>query len=148
LAEFGYTYDLLIYPRQLQEAVGFVRQFPEQKFVLDHMAKPLIREGSFEPWKKYIVNLASSGNIYCKLSGMVTEADWKKWKPADFRPYLDVVFTYFGPQRLLYGSDWPVCLLASTYPQQLAIVEDYINTLSPSEKQRIMGENAVQFYNL
>jgi L-fuconolactonase len=148
LADFGYTYDLLVYPTQLQEAVGFVRQFPAQKFVLDHMAKPLIREGSFEPWKKYIANLASAGNVYCKLSGMVTEADWKKWEPADFRPYLDVVFSCFGPQRLLYGSDWPVCLLASTYQQQLAIVEDYINPLSFSEKQHIMGENAVQFYNL
>jgi L-fuconolactonase len=112
------------------------------------MAKPLIRERGLEPWKKYIASLASAGNIYCKLSGMVTEADWKKWEPADFLPYLDVVFNYFGPQRLLYGSDWPVCLLASTYPQQLAVVEDYINSLTPSEKLRIMGENAVQFYNL
>ena len=148
LADFGYTYDILIYPRQLQEAVQFVRQFPDQKFVLDHMAKPLIRERGLEPWKKYIASLASAGNIYCKLSGMVTEADWKKWEPADFLPYLDVVFNCFGPQRLLYGSDWPVCLLASTYPQQLAVVEDYINSLTPSEKLRIMGENAVQFYNL
>ncbi len=148
LAEFGYTYDILIYPRQLQEAAQFVRQFPDQKFILDHMAKPLIRERGLEPWKKYIASLASAGNIYCKLSGMVTEADWKKWEPADFLPYLDVVFNCFGPQRLLYGSDWPVCLLASTYQQQLAVVENYINPLTSSEKLRIMGKNAVQFYNL
>ena len=105
-------------------------------------------EPNVEPWKKYIIALASAGNIYCKLSGMVTEAEWTKWKPADFLPYLDVVLACFGPQRLLYGSDWPVCLVASTYQQQLAIVEDYINPLSLSEKQGIMGENAVQFYNL
>jgi len=148
LADFGYTYDLLIFPGQLQEAVRFVRQFPNQKFVLDHMAKPLIRAGSLEPWTKQITALASAGNIYCKLSGMVTEADWKKWAPKNFLPYLDVVFSCFGPKRLLYGSDWPVCLLASTYPQQLAIVEDYLNQLTPSEKQGIMGENAIQFYNL
>ena len=148
LADFGYTYDLLIFPGQLQEAVRFVRQFPNQKFVLDHMAKPLIRAGSLEPWTKQITALASAGNIYCKLSGMVTEADWRKWGLKTFLPYLDVVFSCFGPKRLLYGSDWPVCLLASTYPQQLVIVEDYINQLTPSEKQGIMGENAVQFYNL
>jgi L-fuconolactonase len=148
LAAFGYTYDILIYPRQLQEAVQFVRQFPDQKFILDHMAKPLIRDRGLEPWKKYIASLASASNVYCKLSGMVTEADWETWEPADLLPYLDVVFNSFGSQRLLYGSDWPVCLLASTYAQQLAVVEDYINPLTSSEKLRIMGENAVQFYNL
>ncbi len=148
LADFDYTYDLLVYPRQLPEALTFVRQFPDQKFVLDHLAKPGIKDGGLEPWKKYISHLASADNIYCKLSGMVTEADWKKWEPSDFRPYLEVVFTYFGPQRLLYGSDWPVCLLASTYQQQLSIVEDFLHPLSPSEKQGILGENAVQFYNL
>ena len=148
LAEFGFTYDLLIYPHQLEEAISFVQQFPDQKIVLDHLAKPLIKNGILEPWATYIAELASFENVHCKISGMVTEADWQLWKAGDLIPYLDVVLECFGPQRLLYGSDWPVCLLASSYSRQLAVVEDFISRLSPGEKQGIMGENAIQFYNL
>ena len=148
LAEFGFTYDVLVYANQLPEAISFVQRFPNQKFVLDHLAKPFIKKGILEPWEKQITQLALSQNVHCKLSGMVTEADWKNWKQDDFTPYLDVVLNCFGPKRVLYGSDWPVCLVASSYPQQLGIVEDYISTLSASEKKDIMGDNAVQFYNL
>ena len=148
LAEFGFTYDVLIYPNQLPEAISFVQRFPDHKFVLDHLAKPYIKKGILEPWKKHIVELASFENVCCKLSGMVTEADWHNWKPDNFTPYLDIVLNSFGPKRVLYGSDWPVCLVASSYQQQLAIVENYIGRLSVAEKKAIMGDNAVQFYNL
>ncbi len=148
LVNFNYTYDILVYPNQLDDVIRFVRQFPDQKFIIDHLAKPAIKQGSIEPWKKQIAALASFENVYCKLSGMVTEADWRNWKPGDFVPYLDIVLVLFGSKRLLYGSDWPVCLLASSYHQQLSIVEEYISSLSPAEKGDIMGANAVQFYNL
>ncbi len=148
LVTLGFTYDILIYPKQLPEAVQFVRQLPDNRFVLDHLAKPPIRDGALEPWKKRISALASAGHVYCKLSGMVTEADWKNWKPTDFYPYLDAVLEAFGPSRCMYGSDWPVCLLASTYSSQRSVVEGYISKLSSAEKQAILGENAVTFYNI
>ncbi len=148
LKEFGFTYDILIFPNQLPEAISLVRQFPDQRFVLDHMAKPLIKKGILEPWKKDISELASYENVYCKLSGMVTEADWGNWSADNFKPYLDVVLNSFGTRRVCYGSDWPVCLVASSYQRQLAIVEEYIGRLSFDEKKDIMGENAIQFYNL
>lgn len=148
LKKFGYTYDLLIKSHQLAETIEFVRMFPAQPFILDHIAKPQIAKGELTDWEKQIKELALSENIYCKLSGMVTEADWNAWKPEHIVPYLDIIVNAFGTKRLVYGSDWPVCLLAASYQQQYALVTDYINSFSDSEKEGIMGANAVQFYNL
>jgi L-fuconolactonase len=144
----GFTYDILIYPKQLEAAIEFVKRFPDQSFVVDHIAKPFIKEGRLDNWEKYMRDLATFDNVYCKVSGMVTEADWKNWKPNDFTPYLDVVLESFGSKRILYGSDWPVCLVAAPYQQQLNIVEQNIAHLSTSEQKAIMGENAIRFYNL
>jgi L-fuconolactonase len=148
LGQRDFTYDLLIYHFQLEDAVSFVQQVPGVKIVLDHIAKPSISTGEIEKWKQHIKSLAASENIFCKISGMVTEANWKQWGKEDFLPYLDVVFEAFGEKRVMYGSDWPVCLVAASYAQQLAIVQDYISTLSQTQKDRVMGENAKTFYNL
>lgn len=148
LKERDFTYDILIYPKQLEAAVEFVKLFPDQPFVIDHIAKPFIREGRLDNWASHMKTLAQFDNVYCKLSGMVTEADWKNWKPEYFAPYLELVLESFGSQRVMYGSDWPVCLVAASYKQQLDILEHYISALSSSEQTDIMGENAVRFYNL
>jgi L-fuconolactonase len=148
LSKRGLTYDILVYPHQLPEAIKFVKHFPNQKFVLDHLAKPFIAKHQMQPWKKDITELAKNENVFCKLSGMVTEADWKEWDTEHFTPYVDTVLEAFGANRLLYGSDWPVCLVAASYFEQLDLVESCIDRLSLTEKQKIMGDNAVQFYNL
>lgn len=148
LRTYSYTYDILIREHQLEEAIAFVTMFPEQKFVVDHLAKPNIGAGEINRWGKLILELARRSNVSCKLSGMITEADWKSWKRDDFTPYLDLVVNAFGTKRLMYGSDWPVCLVAGTYPDQFSIITDYIASFSESEKQAILGENAVRFYNL
>jgi len=148
LHEFNLTYDILILSKQLPSAVEVVKRFPNQKFVLDHIAKPLIRETVLAPWERDIRELAAYRNVSCKVSGMVTEAAWKGWQAADFRPYLDVVFDCFGPDRLMFGSDWPVCTLAAPYEQVASIVRDYIQPLSPQMQTKIFGENAVAFYGL
>jgi L-fuconolactonase len=148
LARFELTYDILIYPRQLPAAIELVAKLPEQKFVVDHLAKPEIRAKKIEPWAALIRELAVNPNVYCKLSGMVTEADWKKWKREDFEPYLDVVFDAFGADRLMFGSDWPVCLVAATYSQVKNIVESYVNRHESNAKANILGGNAVRVYGL
>lgn len=148
LADFNFTYDLLLYHHQLPEALQFVQQLPEVKIVVDHLAKPSIRTADIAAWKRDIASLGAFENIHCKLSGMVTEADWKNWKADDFTPYLDVIFTAFGAERILYGSDWPVCLVAATYQQQLSIAQTYLSRFSEHEKTLVMGENARKFYNL
>jgi L-fuconolactonase len=148
LQSFDLTYDLLIFPRHLPIAVEFASKFPDQKFVLDHIAKPDIKNHKIKPWKKGIKELTGHPNMYCKVSGMVTEADWKNWKPENFRPYLDVIFDSFGPEKIMFGSDWPVCTLAASYEQVLEIVINYIQQFPPAEQQKIMGENARNFYNL
>ena len=148
LRQFGFTYDILIYPKQLQAALELVRGFPEQPFVIDHMAKPEIKTKSSVEWAALMRNVAANSNVYCKLSGLVTEADWNHWKKEDLRPYLDVVFDAFGPERLMFGSDWPVCLLAATYQQVLEIIEDYLQDCAADVKEKIFGDNAVQFYRL
>ncbi len=140
------TYDILITPRQLPAAIALVKRFPEQPFVLDHIAKPAIKAGTLSPWREQIRELAKAPNVLCKVSGMVTEADAKAWKPADFRPYLDVVFEAFGEDRLMYGSDWPVCLLAAEYAQVFALVRDYLAPLSAEAQAKVLGENAARFY--
>jgi L-fuconolactonase len=148
LKTFGYTYDILIYPDQLQYTIDFVKAFPDQPFVLDHLAKPYIRDEKIDQWKKDIQMLASFENVLCKVSGMVTEANWKEWEKDDFIPYLDVVVESFGPSRLMYGSDWPVCLVAASYDQVLGIVKNYFSQFSQQERDLVFGKNAVEFYNL
>jgi L-fuconolactonase len=148
LARFGLTYDILIYPRQLPAAIELVAKLPEQKFVIDHLAKPEIKAKRIEPWAAKIREIAANPNVYCKLSGMVTEADWQEWKREDFEPYLDVVFDAFGPERLLFGSDWPVCLVAATYSQLKNIVESYVERHVPKAKSAIFGEVVKDFYGL
>jgi len=148
LACHNFTYDILIYARQLPVAVEFVSRFPRQRFVLDHLAKPSIETGEIDTWAHNIRVLAQSRNVHCKLSGLVTEADWKSWNAETFRPYLDVAFEAFGTDRLMFGSDWPVCLLAGSYAQVKEVIENYTRDFSPSEKENIFGLNAARFYGL
>ena len=142
------TYDLLLYPRHLQVAIDVVKRFPEQPFVLDHISKPFIKDGILEPWASEIRELASYDNVWCKISGMVTEAAWKSWTQDDYLPYLDVVFDCFGIDRLMFGSDWPVCTLSGSYSEVVGIVRSYIEALSDQEKDKVMGDNATAFYGL
>jgi L-fuconolactonase len=144
----GLTYDVLIYERQLPEAIRFVDRHPRQAFVLDHAAKPRIAAGDLEPWATHIRELARRPNICCKLSGFVTEANWTAWNLNILRPYLDVCVEAFGADRLLAGSDWPVCLVASSYAGWWAVLDEYFSAFSASEKQKVFGANAAAFYHL
>lgn len=148
LEEFGQVYDLLLYPRHLPAAVKLVRAFPNQPFVLDHIAKPPIAEGALEPWATNIRALAQLPNVVCKLSGMVTEARWQRWKDEDFRPYLEVVLEAFGASRLMIGSDWPVCTLSAEYAKTLQLVEEFIGQLSGSERDSILGGTCARVYGI
>jgi len=148
LKAFGLTYDILIQASQLPVAVELVREFPDQPFVLDHIAKPPIKTGQLEPWKTQIRELAQAPKLMCKVSGMVTEADHRGWKPSHLQPYLDVVFECFGPNRLMWGSDWPVCLLAAGYDRVFQTVKDYTKGLSEAERAAVFGENCARFYGL
>jgi len=148
LKQFDLTYDLLLFPRHLPVAVKVVRKFPEQKFVLDHIAKPFIKDGKISPWDRDIQELARSPNVYCKVSGLVTEARWGAWQPTDFHPYLDLVFAAFGEDRLMFGSDWPVCLAAATYEEVAGLVSDYLQQFPEAVRRKIMGRNAARFYGL
>lgn len=148
LRDYDLTYDLLILPKHLPVACELVAIFPDQPFVVDHMAKPLIREQIMSPWEEGIRRLASFDNVYCKVSGMATEADWQNWQSQDFLPYLDVVFDAFGPERLMTGSDWPVCTLAGSYQHVLQIVIDYLEQFSDQQKAAVRGDNAARFYQL
>ncbi|MBL7697644.1 MAG: amidohydrolase family protein [Chitinophagaceae bacterium] len=146
LKEFGYTYDILIYPRQLKAAVDFVRAFPDQVFILDHSAKPDVKNKEMDMWKKGITDLAMFPNVSCKLSGLITEAAWKEWSPAEFYPYLDVVFQAFGVERLMFGSDWPVMLLSGIYVQWKSLLEKYMEKHLQEEKDAVFGLNAQRIY--
>ncbi len=148
LGVFNFTYDILIYHYQLEQTIQFVKFFPEQKFVIDHIAKPDIKSGEYAQWQINIEKVALHQNVFCKVSGMVTEADWKDWKDSDFKIYLDTIVKAFGTDRIMYGSDFPVCLVAASYEQQLNIVKEYFSSFSNTEKKRIMGENAIRFYNI
>ncbi len=148
LKKYTFTYDILIREHQLDETIWLVNHFPDQNFVIDHLAKPRIGKEERIVWEKKMTAMASFDNVYCKLSGLVTEADWKNWKVDDFKPYLDTVLSLFGSKRVMYGSDWPVCLVAASYKTQLELIEQHIKQFSDSEKQLIMGENATRFYNL
>ena len=145
LREFGLTYDLLLFPKHLPEAVKLVAEFPDQPFVLDHIAKPRIADGLLSPWREDLRRLAGFPNVWCKLSGMVTETKWKLWRPEDFHPYLDVVFEAFGLERLMIGSDWPVCTLSGDYVSTMNIV---INYLSAEDREGVLGGNCARFYGL
>ena len=148
LARFGFTYDILIFADQLQYIPEFVSAFPNQKFVIDHIAKPGIKNKEIDLWKKEMRDVAKHQNVWCKISGMVTETDWKNWKQQDFVPYLDVIVEAFGTKRIMYGSDWPVCLVAASYENVLGVVEQHFSAFSENERQLFFGENAIQFYNL
>jgi len=146
LDHFGFAYDILIYTHQLPAAIDVVNKLPEQKFVLDHLAKPKIKSGEIEPWKIQLRELASAPNVYCKISGMITEADHRHWMPDDIKPYLDVVFDSFDINKIMFGSDWPVCLLSGSYNQVVQLVEDYIDNQGIKGKDQIFGGNAIEFY--
>src|SRR6478609_8783814 len=148
LEEFNLAYDILIYPKHLPVTAEFVRQFPRQRFVLDHLAKPLIKSGSLQPWARGIRELAELPNVSCKLSGLVTEADWQQWKPEHIAPYLDVAFECFGVERLMIGSDWPVCTVAASYARVMRVVQDYIGRRSMPAQEAILGGNAQRFWKL
>jgi L-fuconolactonase len=148
LKQYSITYDLLLFPKHLPVAEVIVAMFPEQKFVLDHISKPLIKNRVISPWKEDLIRLAAHTNVWCKLSGMATEADWKRQKPEDFYPYLDIVFKAFGTDRLMIGSDWPVCLLAGEFSDVIGIVQDYISDMPVNVQQKILGKNCVECYGL
>jgi L-fuconolactonase len=148
LAEFDLTYDLLIYSRHLAVASELAARFPAQRFVLDHLAKPDVRGGEIRIWEAGLRKLAACANVWCKLSGLVTEADWGAWTPAQLRPYLDVAFECFGPGRLMIGSDWPVCTLAADYARAMAVVMEYVADRPAVERDGILGANARRFWNL
>jgi L-fuconolactonase len=148
LSHYEYTYDLLLFPQHLPNAEILVREHPYQNFVLDHLAKPRIKSGEIDGWKKDIVKLASHSNVCCKISGMITEADWTTWKPENFTPYMDVIFEAFGSKRVMFGSDWPVCLVAGTYDQVVSLAEGYVSRLSADEQAEFWGLNAIDFYKL
>jgi len=148
LQAYDYCYDVLIYHRQLPSAVEFVSQFPDQKFIIDHCAKPDIRHKKIDDWKVLMKEMATHANVHCKVSGLFTEAAWKEWSAGEFYPYLDVVFQEFGIDRLLFGSDWPVILVSGIYVQWKSLLEKYMENFPEEDKAKFFGENAVRFYNL
>jgi L-fuconolactonase len=148
LQRFNFSYDILIYPRQMPAAIKLVENFPQQRFVIDHIAKPPIRTGEISPWAQQMKTIAGNPNVYCKLSGLVTEADWRNWRNTDFKPYLDVVLDAFGPDRLMFGSDWPVCLTAGTYQCVKELLANYSRDLPAVQQEKIFGLTAVSFYRL
>ena len=148
LQEAGLAYDLLIRERQLREATRFVDQHPNQVFVLDHLAKPRVKQNRLEPWRQWVRELARRENVYCKVSGLVTEADFKAWTEAQLRPYLETVLEAFGPARLMFGSDWPVCLVACPYRGWYDVVSRFAASLSSDEQASLFGHAAARAYNL
>ncbi|MFT4734538.1 MAG: L-fuconolactonase [Algoriphagus sp.] len=144
----NYTYDILVLEQQLKSVLHFVRQLPNNKLIIDHIAKPNIKEKSVTRWSNYMQAISKHENVYVKVSGMVTEADTKNWKKEDFAIYLDQILNFFGTERIVYGSDWPVCLVAGTYEDQLSIIQDYFSRLSKTEQAQIFGLNATKFYGV
>jgi L-fucono-1,5-lactonase len=146
LEQYGFTYDILVFPHQLGAVLEFVRRFPRQKFVIDHLAKPCIKDGYFDGWAALMREIAKQENVFCKISGMVNEANWQGWKYEDFVTYLDLVMETFGPGRLMFGSDWPVCLVAGSYEEVVGLVRRYFQSFSEGEKDKIFGKTAEAFY--
>jgi L-fuconolactonase len=148
LGKYGFTYDILVKPNQLEAAIELVRTCPAQPFVLDHIAKPYIKAGEIDAWRKLMYMLGAMDNCYCKISGIITEADWHSWTAEQIRPYLDVALEAFGSRRLMFGSDWPVCLVAGSYRDVVNLAADYVQNLSVQEQQDFWGGNAIRFYGL
>jgi L-fuconolactonase len=148
LQKHGLVYDLLLFPKHLSRASQLVKDFPEERFVLDHLGKPFIKSGQLQPWEADIKELAALPNVWCKLSGMVTEADHKSWKQEDFLPYMAVVLNSFGTDRVMLGSDWPVCNLAGTYQEVMEIALEFINSLNSTERKKLQYQNAIDCYQL
>lgn len=153
LNEYGFAYDILIFPQHLEAALQLVKQFPQQRFVVDHVAKPTIKDGKIDDpiaigWKTGMQQLAKHNNVYCKISGMVTEADWKNWTAEQLKPYIDVVVESFGIDRIMYGSDWPVCLVASSYNKWIETVKEYFSAYSAEDQEKVFSGNAIKFYQL
>ncbi len=148
LESYQFTFDILIRFHQMPLAIDLVKRFPTQQFVLDHLGKPPVKTRQLQPWRKHLEEIARHENVYCKLSGLSTEADWNNWSLADVLPYLKVGLDAFGARRIMYGSDWPVCNLAGTYSHGLEILQQFIMPLAPGEKKAILGDNAVRFYHL
>lgn len=148
LRDCGLTYDLLLFPKHLPSAVELVAEFPAQSFVLDHIAKPAIREGQVSPWREDLMRLAQFPNVFCKLSGMVTEAKWKQWRPEDFHRYIDIVIEAFGTDRVMTGSDWPVSTLSGDYVSTMNIVIDYAQQFPSGDRDAILGGNCARFYGI
>jgi len=148
LRDFDLTYDLLLFPKHLTAAARLVEEFPQQLFVLDHIAKPKIAEGLISPWQDDLRQLAKFPNVFCKLSGMATEARWKQWQPGDFHRYMDIVFDAFGCRRIMIGSDWPVCALSGEYQPVMKIVVDYVQQFPAEDQAAILGGNCARFYQI
>lgn len=148
LEKYNFTYDILIFPHQLGAALELIRHFPNQKFVIDHIAKPYIKDGFYDGWTSLMKAISEYPNVYCKLSGMTTEADYNNWTPEQIEPYMQLVLEAFGANRILFGSDWPVCLVAGNYTKTKKLVTNFIAKLSSEEQAAIMGGNAIEFYNL
>jgi L-fuconolactonase len=148
LEKYNFTYDILIFPHQLGATLELVKKFPNQKFVIDHIAKPYIKDGFYEGWANLMLAIGQQKNVYCKMSGIITEADYQSWTIEQIRPYMELVLKAFGSDRILFGSDWPVCLVAGNYQKVKQLVTDFIADLTPKEQVSIMGENAINYYNL
>lgn len=148
LKDHGYTYDVLIYHDQMASAARFLEKCPDQPMILDHIAKPAIRDGEIRKWREHMKLLASFPNLHCKLSGIITEARWDRWNYDLLFPYLETAGEYFGTDRLCYGSDWPVCLVAGRYDEVLAIVKKFLDQVTPAERKKVLATNTIEFYNL
>ncbi len=148
LEKFGFTYDILVFPHQLEAVLETIIRHPKQKFVIDHMAKPNIKGGEVTKWKEQMIEIGSFSNVSCKISGLVTEADWLSWEYGIFVPYIDVIVQCFGTNRIMFGSDWPVCLLAGSYKEVKGIVDRYFEKFSNKEREKMFGQNAIDFYGI
>jgi L-fuconolactonase len=144
----GFAYDILIYPRQLKAAAQFARRFPGMRLVLDHLAKPNIKSGAIDDWRRDLKTLAAQPHVSCKLSGLVTEADWQRWSDAQIEPCLEAALECFGPERLMVGSDWPVCTLAADYARTMGLVLDFLERRAPAAREAVLGGNAARFWRL
>jgi L-fuconolactonase len=145
---YNFTYDILVYENQLRATIKCTEQFPDQKFILDHCGKPNIKAKNYKDWASQIKILASNPNVYCKLSGLVTEANLNSWSYDDLMPYMEIAAEYFGSDRLCFGSDWPVCLLASDYERLYDVTNKFVNQLSSKEQENILGINVCRFYGI
>jgi L-fuconolactonase len=148
LRKFDLTYDVLIFERHLPQTIEFVDKHPEQRFVVDHLAKPRAKYNAISPWREHLLELAKRPNVYCKISGLATEADHGKWTKAQLEPYIHVVLEAFGPRRVMFGSDWPVCLLAISYQRWVGLVSEEVSKLSTDEQSSFWAGAATEAYKL